>query len=170
MTDFRFEKFVEHWCEIYRPMQHVPGEKSRNKRFFLTDTYMGMSDFMTSISVRQSPCVVMESGVEGHFLRGLDQPQHSVYFLVKAKDTQDGFEAREAKLEAKGHMQEFLAYLRYCQNRGDEELQRINLDERIGYQTIGPLYNNWYGIYITLDDTQQYTLCIDESKYVDDAM
>ena len=63
--DFRFEDFVEHWCEIYKPLQHVPGERSKNKRFFLTDTdYLGMADFMTSIDSKISFCVVMEGAVE----------------------------------------------------------------------------------------------------------
>lgn len=166
MTEFRFEEFVEHWAEIYRPMQHVRGERSKNKRFFLTDTYLGLSDFMINVGVRQSPCVIMESDVEGTFANGLDQPQYTLYFMVRASETQSGFASREAKIEAKGHAKKFLAYLRDCQYKGDQDLQRINLDERMGYQTIGPLYNGWYGVYITIDDVQQYTLCMDKNDYV----
>ncbi len=167
--DFRFEDFVEHWCTIYQPLQHVPGERSKNKRFFLTDTtYLGMSDFMANIGSRTSSCVVMESSVEGTVKGGLDIQQHTIYFFAKAKSTQDGSDAREAMLEAKGYMTEFLAYLRQKQREGMEELQRINLDERNAYQAIGPLYNNWYGIYITLEDVRQIAICVDKDKYINE--
>ena len=165
--DFRFEDFVEHWCTIYKPLQHVPGERSKNKRFFLTDTtYLGMSDFMANIGSRASTCVVMESSVEGTVKGGIDMQQHTLYFFAKAKSTQDGADARAAMLEAKGHMTEFLAYLRQKQREGMEELQHVNLDERTGYLSIGPMYNNWYGIYITLEDVRQVRLCVDEGSYV----
>lgn len=164
--DFRFESFVENWCTIYRPLQHVPGERSKNKRFFLTDTtYLGMADFMANIGNRSSSCVVMESSVEGTLVRGLDVQQHTIYFFVKATDTQDGHAAREALLEAKTHMNEFLAYLRQKQSEGMSELQNINLDDRSGYQSVGPLYNGWWGVFITIEDTRQVRLCVDKDKY-----
>lgn len=164
--DFRFESFVENWCTIYRPLQHVPGERSKNKRFFLTDTtYLGMSDFMANIGSRASSCVVMESSVEGTLVRGLDVQQHTIYFFVKATDTQDGHAAREALLEAKTHMNEFLAYLRQKQSEGMSELKNINLDDRSGYQSVGPLYNGWWGVYLTIEDTRQVRLCVDKDKY-----
>lgn len=164
--DFRFEDFVEHWCEIYKPLQHMPGERSKNKRFFLTDTtYLGMSDFMSNIGSRASSCVVMESSVEGMVKGGFDMQQHTIYFFSRAKSTQDGIDAREAMLEARGYMLEFLAYLRKKQDDGMEEVQRINLDERNAYQSVGPLYNGWYGVYITLEDVRQTLLCINEDNY-----
>lgn len=167
--DFRFENFVEHWCSIYKPLQHVPGERSKNKRFFLTDTtYLGMSDFMNSINARTSSCVVMESSVEGTVKGGIDTQQHTIYFFAKAKSTQDGFDAREAMLEAKGYMTEFLAYLRAKQREGMPELQRINLDERNGYMSIGPLLNNWYGVYLTIEDVRQVKICVDKDNYINE--
>lgn len=165
MDNFRFEKFVEDWCMIYKPMQHVPGEKSRNKRFFFTDSYMGLADFMASFSNKTSPCVVMESGQDGSIIRGLDQPRHTLYFLVRAEDSQDGFAARAASAEAKTHMLKFVAYLRDKAKRQDE-LRRIDI-EQLSYQTVGPLYNSWYAVYITMEDTKQIQLCISADDYVD---
>ena len=144
----------------------MPGERSKNKRFFLTDTtYLGMADFMSNIGSRASSCVVMESSVEGTLVRGLDVQQHTIYFFVKATDTQDGHAAREALLEAKTHMNEFLAYLRQKQSEGMSELQNINLDDRSGYQSVGPLYNGWWGVYLAIEDTRQVRLCVDREKY-----
>lgn len=165
MNEFKFEQFVEHWAQIYMPMQHVPGAKSKNKRFFFTDTYMGLSDFMASFTSKTSPCVVMESGHEGMLVRGLDQPRYTLYFLVKADDSQDGFAARAAADQAKEHMMDFVVYLKK-KSETMKELQHIDA-ERIAYQTIGPLYNSWYGVYITIEDTRQYTLCVSKDKYSD---
>ena len=166
--NFRFENFVEHWCEIYKPLQHVPGERSKNKRFFLTDTtYLGMSDFMANIGSRTSSCVVMESSVEGTVKGGFDMQQHTVYFFAKAESTQNGADAREAMLTAKGYMHEFLAYMRKKQEEGMQELQHFDLDERNGYLSIGPLYNNWYGVYITLEDVRQTLLCVNKDNYIE---
>lgn len=164
--DFRFENFVEHWCSIYKPLQHVPGERSKNKRFFLTDTtYLGMSDFMANIGNRASSCVVMESSVEGTVKGGLDMQNHTIYFFSRAKNSQDGVDAREAMLEAKALMKEFLSYMRQKQHSGMEELQNFDLDSRNSYQSVGPLYNGWYGVYITLEDVRQTSLCVNQDDY-----
>ena len=166
--DFRFEDFVEHWCEIYKPLQHVPGERSKNKRFFLTDTtYLGMADFMSNIDSRISACVVMEGAVEGTTKGGLDMPQETIYFFVKAEKMQSGRCARDAMHEAKIHKEKFIAYMREQQGLGVKELQRFNLDDRTSYQPIGPLYNGWYGIYITLEDVRQINMCVDPNDYIE---
>lgn len=166
--DFRFEKFVEHWCSIYKPLQHVLGEKSKNKRFFLTDTtYLGMADFMTNIDSRISACVVMEGAVEGTTKGGLDMPSETIYFFVKADKMQSGRSARNAMYEAKKHKEEFVKYMREQQKLGVEELQQFNLDERISYEPLGPLYNGWYAIYITLDNVQQMNMCTNPDDYIE---
>lgn len=166
--DFRFEDFVEHWCEIYKPLQHVPGERSKNKRFFLTDTdYLGMADFMTSIDSKISFCVVMEGAVEGTIKGGLDIPRETVYFFVKAEKTQSGKATRAALRKSKKHLMKFRNYIRDLQNSGMKELQNINLDEREDYHSIGPLYNGWYALYMTLEDVQQVSTCSSEDDYIE---
>lgn len=166
MDTFEFDEFVEHWAEIYRPMQHVPGKKSKNQRFFLTDTYMGMTDFMTTIRPDKSPCVIMESNAEGELSDFYDMPEYTLYFMVHAEDMSDGTSARVAKKEAKAHMKKFMAYLKRKQD--NEESGVANIDtSRVRYQTIGPMYDGWFGVTITLDDVQSLNRCVDGNDYID---
>lgn len=166
MDAFEFDDFVEHWAEIYRPMQHVPGKKSKNKRFFSTDTYMGMSDFMTTVQPDKSPCVIMESNAEGELSDSFDMPEYTLYFMVRAKDMSDGAAAKVAKREAKMHMKKFITYLK---NKQEEEVRGVeNIDtSRIRYQTVGPMYDGWWGVTITLSDVQGLNRCMDGNDYLE---
>ena len=163
-TDF-FD-FVERWATIYKPMQHESGERSKNKRFYLTDTYMGMADFMTQIQPQRSPCVVMESNQDGMLGDGIDHPNYALYFMVRAERMTDGRAAMLAKLEAKMHLQKFVAYVRQKQRDEDPLLSRISIDDNLPYQTVGPMYNGWYGVLLQLTDAQRYANCVNEGDYV----
>lgn len=165
---FLFDKFVEHWCEIYRPMQHIPGRNSKNQRFFLTDTYMGMVDFMTNIQPESSPCVIMESNQEGTFSGYYDRPRHTLYFMVQADEMSDGRSALSAKMEAKQHLQKFLAYLWEAQERGVPGVDNIKADDYIDYQTVGPFYNGWFGVFISLEDVQKISHCSVSDDYIEE--
>lgn len=166
METFEFDDFVEHWAEIYRPMQHVPGKKSKNKRFFSTDTYMGLTDFMTTVQPDKSPCVIMESNAEGELSDSFDMPEYTLYFMVRAEDMSDGVSAKIAKREAKMHMKEFFTYLK---NKQEEEVCGVeNIDtSRVRYQTVGPMYDGWWGITITLNDVIQLNGCINGGNYIE---
>ena len=168
---FRFDEFVEDWASIYKPMLHEKGEYSRNRRFFLTDTEAGLIDFMTSIQPDQSPCVVMESSQEGTIGRGLDRPQYTLYFMVRAEIMGDGKSAYEAKLEAKQHMKKFITYIRNCQEVEEREqrtvgVRNIEVEDGLPYYSVGPFYNGWYGVYITLEDVQRFSKCVNEDDYI----
>lgn len=164
----RFDQFVERWCEVYAPMQHVPGETSRNKRFFFVDNYASMTDFMNSIPSTESPCVVMESNQEGLIKGGKEMPEYTLYFMVKTGTSKpDGRKAHAAKLEAKEHMLKFMAYLRYkIEEEEDRDLKYIDIED-VQYATVGPLYNGWYAVTITLSDVKAWNLCINPQDYVD---
>lgn len=166
MEVFEFDEFVEHWAEIYRPMQHVPGKRSKNQRFFLTDTYMGMTDFMTTIQPDKSPCVIMESNAEGELSDSYDMPEYTLYFMVRADDMNDGSSARMAKREAKTHMKKFMSYLKRKQEGDEPGVGNINTS-RVRYQTIGPMYDGWFGVTITLDDVQSLNRCVDRDDYIE---
>lgn len=166
METFNFDDFVERWAEVYRPMQHVPGKRSKNQRFFLTDTYMGMSDFMTGIQPDKSPCVVMESNAEGELSDFYDMPEYTLYFMVRAEEMSDGHSARLAKREAVLHMKKFVSYLK--QKQQNEEPSVINIEvERIRYQTVGPMFDGWFGVTITLNDVKKMNGCVNEEDYIE---
>lgn len=157
----------------YKPMLHVPGPHSRNERFFLTDTYMGMADFMVNVQPEKSPCVIMESDQEGSMTDRLDNPRYTLYFMVQAEQMSDGRAAYDAKLEAKLHMQKFITWLRAKQDEeerhgGVTRVGNIVIDEHMNYQTVGPFYNGWYGVYVSLEDTQAYSRCVISDDYLED--
>lgn len=166
MEVFDFGEFVEHWAEIYRPMQHVPGKRSKNQRFFLTDTYMGMTDFMTTIQPDKSPCVIMESNAEGELSDSYDMPEYTLYFMVRAEEMSDGTSARIAKREAKTHMKKFITYLKRKQDNEEPGVRNIDTS-RVRYQTVGPMYDGWFGVTITLDDVQSLNRCVDRDDYLE---
>lgn len=163
---FQFHEFVENWASLYKPMQHIPGTRSRNCRFYLVDSYMSMIDFAKSLPDSKSPCVVMESNQEGIVSDRFDYPEHTIYFMVKATDMQDGRAAHAAKLESKQHMMKFLAYLQAKKAEETPGLENIDL-ERAEYVTTGPLYNGWYSVSLTLSNMSPYSRCIDENDYIE---
>lgn len=164
---FRFDHFIEDWAIRYKAMQHLPGPNSKNQRFFLTDSFYGLSEFMRNIKYSQSPCVIMESDQEGRIHGGIDHPHYTLYFMVKAERMNNGLAALDAKLEAKVHMQKFLSYLRNQQDKGDVPgIEHIDIDDYLDYQSIGPLYDGWYGVSVTLEDCQQMSMCATENDYL----
>ena len=161
-----FYEMVEQWSECYVPMQHEAGIRTGNQRFFLTDTYMGMADFMTSIQPEHSPCVVMESNQDGRIEEGKDFINHTIYFMVRAEDMNDGRSAKEAKQEAKEHMHKFLAWARWkLDGCPDMPHSRFNLDS-VDYNTAGPMYDGWYGVYITIVEVYSFDQCVHPHDYL----
>lgn len=162
----RFDQFVERWCMSYKPMLHEPGETSKNKRFFFVDNYASMTDFMNSIPKTTSPCVVMESNQEGMIKGGKETPEYTLYFMTKMESSKpDGRMAHAVKLEAKQHMLKFMAYLRHkIEMEEDKDLKYIDIDD-VQYATVGPLFNGWYAVTITLSDVKAWNLCIDPNDY-----
>lgn len=149
-------------------MQHVPGESSRNKRFFFVDNYASMADFMSAIPTTESPCVIMESNQEGMIRGGRENPEYTLYFMVKSGTSKpDGRLAHSVKLEAKGHMLKFMAYLRMkIEVEEDKDLKYIDIED-VQYLTVGPLYNGWYAVTVTLSDVKAWRLCVDPQDYVE---
>ena len=130
------------------------------------DNYVSMTDFMTSIPNTSSPCVLMESNQEGMIKGGKETPEYTLYFMVKTGTSKpDGRLAHAVKLEAKQHMLKFMSYLR---EKMDEcrDLQHIDVEE-VPYATIGPFYNGWYAVTITLTDVKAWNLCIDPNDYME---
>lgn len=162
---FLFHEFVEKWASLYKPMQHIPGERSKNRRFYLADSYMSMIDFVKTLPNANSPCVILESNQEGVISDRFDYPEYTLYFMVRASNMTDGWAANAAKLESKQHMLKFLAYLQLQKEAEVRGLENIDL-ERVEYVTTGPLYNGWYAVSLTLSNMSQYSRCIDENDYI----
>ena len=161
-----FFDYVEQWCTRYIPMAH---HRDTNPRFFLTESFYGLMDFMVQIDAQtQGPCVVMETMTDGT----IDKYQHAeyaIYFFVRADEQGDGRSAHAALESAKLHASRFINYLRSQKDKLGQSFPYYRMStESVQLHPVGPLYNHWYGIYITLDDVQQYNQCSDQSLYLTD--
>ncbi len=95
-----------------------------------------------------------------------------MYFFVKADKMADGDEAATAKEEAWQHARNFLSWLlaKHEEELGtniDGDFARINMDDYIDFQTIGPIENGWYAVLIQFERDEPLSLCIDEDLYVE---
>ena len=162
----KFEEIIEEWAIKYKPMQHVPGETSKNRRFFLFDSIVSTAQLTSYLPNAKSPCVAYEFHPQGNIKGGIIRPYYNIHFLVNTgttKITRTDL-SNEAANEASMHAQKFLAWLRKQQD-ARKELENINLDEAY-YDTIGPLMNGWYSVFIRLVDIDKIKTCVDPDDYV----
>ena len=162
-----FHSIVRQWCRTYKPM--LDSATNGNRRFYLTDSTAGVVEIAKGISNSFSPCVVMESSVEGYVKGGVVFRIYPVYFFVRARIMADGDAAAEAKEEAWQHCQNFLTWLRV---RHDDdptstgEYARINLEDYIDIQTIGPIENGWFAVLVQFERCELMDICENEELYV----
>ena len=154
----------------YKPM--LDSATDGNRRFYLTDSTAGVVELAKGISNSFSPCVVMESSVEGGGSVTRPNRNYPVYFFVRARDMSDGDAAAEAKEEAWYHAQNFLSWLLERHNREiddniiDGDFARINMDDFIDIQTVGPIENGWFAVLIQFERAEPLKLCVNEDLYV----
>lgn len=165
-----FHSIVRQWCRTYKPM--LDSVTNGNRRFYLTDSTAGVVELAKGIEPKFSPCVVMESNVEGGGSITRPTLNYPIYFFVRARDMADGDCAAEAKAEAWYHAQQFLTWLlnkreKEMNNNIDGDFARIDLDNAIlDIQTIGPLQDGWYAVLIQFERTEPLNLCVDDDMYI----
>lgn len=165
-----FYSIVENWCSVYKYMRHNP--KTGNVRFMFTDSWQGMIEMAKGISNMQSPCVVMESTVEGDGPIKRPTFNYPIYFFVRAEKMADGNTAAIAKQEALHHARNFVTWLLDKHNKEieegnvDGEFARIDFENAlVSYQSIGPLENAWYGVLIQFEREEPLNLCVNPELY-----
>lgn len=167
-----FHSIVRQWCRTYRPM--LDSATNGNRRFYLTDSTAGVVELAKGIEPKFSPCVVMESNVEGGGSITRLNRNYPIYFFVRARDMADGDAAAEAKEEAWFHAQQFLTWLMDRRNRElggniDGDFSRIDLDNSLlDIQTVGPLQDGWYAVLIQFERAEPLNLCVNEDLYIED--
>lgn len=168
-----FHTIVRQWCKIYKPM--LDNESNGNRRFYLTDSQEGTVELTKKLANGFSPCVLMESAVEGGGPVKRPARNYPIIFLVRAREMSDGDAAAEAKEEAWYHCQNFLTWLlvnhdrELAENKPDGDFARINLDDAsIDITSVGPLLNGWYGVLLQFDRDEPLNLCIDEDLYIEE--
>ena len=148
-------------------------DSPKNRRFYLTDVQAGMVELAKSIANSLSPCVVMESTVEGAGPITKISRNYPIYFFVRARDMADGDSAAEAKEEAWMHAKNFLTWL---YEKHEEEMSRriagdfatIDLEGNIYVTTVGPIENGWFGVLIQFERMEPLNICQNDELYVED--
>lgn len=161
---------VRQWCKTYKPM--LDSTDNGNRRFFLTDTREGLVEMVKNFETTMSPSVIMESTVEGDGSIRRPRRNYPIYFFVRAETMADGDNAAEAKEEAWWHCQNFLAWLldkreKELEQDVDGDFSRIDLEEYIVIDTIGPIGDGWYAVLVQFVREEPLNLCVDENLYED---
>ena len=150
-------------------------DSPKNRRFYLTDSMAGVVELAKGIVTSLSPCVVMESSIEGGGKITRPDRNYPIYFFVKARDMADGDAAAEAKEEAWFHAQNFITWLmakreKELDERIDGDFSRIDLDNAmLDIQTVGPIENGWFAVLIQFERAEPLNLCVNEDLYLPEA-
>ena len=162
-----FSQIVEEWAMAYKPMQHEPGEASRNQRFFLIEDIVAIPEFMSKIPETKSPCVMYEYMVQATIDGGRVVPSYSVYFPVNCGTSKPNPRAAHRAIrESLDHAFKFIAWIRREQDKDREDLKNIDLD-RVRMDTYGPLLNGWYAVFIQFEDVDTFNLCVQDDDYIE---
>jgi len=147
-------------------------DSPKNRRFYLTDSMAGVVELAKGIVTSLSPCVVMESSIEGGGKITRPDRNYPIYFFVKARDMADGDAAAEAKEEAWFHAQNFITWLMAKREKELDEcidggFSRIDLDNAmLDIQTVGPIENGWFAVLIQFERAEPLNLCVNEDLYL----
>ena len=132
-----------------------------NRRFYLTDSTAGVVELAKGISNSFSPCVVMESSVEGGGKITRPMRNYPIYCL------------QPHPYNGPVGFQQFLTWLK---SRHDSEIAeningdfaRISMDDYIDITTVGPIENGWFAVLIQFEREEPLNLCISEDLYIDE--
>lgn len=119
---------------------------------------------------KMSPSVIMESAIEGGGDIRRPKRNYPIYFFVRARNMSDGDAATEAKEEAWWHCRNFLSWLlekreEELEHNNDGDFARIDLEEYIMLDSIGPIGDGWYAVLVQFDREEPLNLCVDHSLY-----
>ena len=143
--------------------------RAGNRRFYLTDSTAGVVELAKGISNSFSPCVVMESRVEGGGKVAMPVRNYTIYFFVRASKMADGDAAAEAKEEAWVHAKNFLAWLlkRHEDDVPNGDYGLIDMEDSLMIDTVGPIENGWFAVCIQFERMEPINTCVDEEMYMD---
>ena len=174
-----FYDLVEDWCKGCKELRH---DRMKDKRFYLCDGFLGMTDFMHEHTPEQSPCVLVDTSMSGILYETHDEPVYTLYFAVRAMEQNNDRAALMARLAGKQLANKFVAYLRWLKNSRYPSDKKYGSDytllerqevvkmldmKRIGYETLGPIYEGWHAVQLSLECPVMNTQCLDPNDYVE---
>lgn len=126
----RFDKLLERWAELYKPLSHNPDKSQKQQAFYRVDALSSENEFVRSINSAKSPAMAFSTLVDAKVAPGDKAVSYlnTVYFMVK--QTSSGMKTTpktddDAACECKADLDEmcqdlcaFLAELRRAANAG----------------------------------------------------
>ena len=170
---FTLKQFTKHWTTIYTPIAEN-GAKKQEDNFHCVESITKVLNLVNEIPNLCSPFVVMENNIGGEITdKGL-RPEYNIYFFVKAKPSLSPIDEKrddEAKEEAMRHALEYINYIGYSQEQMDELSESLKgiITDNIHFETFGPIYDRWFFVGISLEETARRSKCHNKSLYKQDA-
>lgn len=185
--EFLFEKFIEEWAEMYKPMKH---NEKKNPRFFIAEDDYKLAQSFVHTRPTKSPIVVVTSNIEGHIEENFDHPIYSVYFFAQCDMMHEGRDTMVSKRQAKECAIALLNMLRTFKDGNVSLLERLPIKEggymwelkekildgkmimrgielsSLDYQSVSTLVDGWCGVYMTLTNIEPVMQCLDEADYI----
>lgn len=130
----RFDKLLESWAEIYKPLSHNPDKSKKQKSFYRIDSLNAENEFVRNINTAKSPAMAFSTLVDAKVMPGEKAVSYinTVYFMLK--QTSSGMKTTpktddDAACECKADLDEmcqdlcaFLAELRAAASAGKKML------------------------------------------------
>lgn len=190
----RFDKLLERWAELYKPLSHNPDKSQKQKAFYRIDSLSAENEFVRNINTAKSPAMAFSTLVDAKVAPGEKAVSYiyTAYFMLKqvavgmktTPKTDD-----DAACECKADLDEicqdfcsFLAELRAAANRNQKEYVfpggaaiPITNDVTQAYRGIDvstfnwgslPQFKNgWWVFAFQFEVKEPRNLCLDPNKY-----
>lgn len=129
----RFDKILEKWAEVYKPISHNPDKRAKNTAFYRINTLGDENEFVRNVNTAKSPAMAYSTLVDAKAMPNFKVVSYvnTVYFMIKQKSAglkstykSDDEAACELKAELDGMCQDFFVFLHGLKNaadRGDKQ-------------------------------------------------
>lgn len=117
---YRFDKILEDWATIYKPLSHKKEKKAKAKRFYLIKNLTTDNEFARTVNTALSPCMLYSVLIDAETNGSKDHIiyHHEIYFASKAVSPslaktarQDDELGSDIQLALDEMVQDLIAYL-----------------------------------------------------------
>lgn len=190
---FRLDNILEKWAEVYQPISHTPGAKSKHRAFFRINSMQEVSEFTKNANLVPSPCMAYGSVVDAK-LQGPASVSylHRIFFIVKQKkaitSAATDLDATECKFMGNDMVVDLLAFLSELKTAASNgKIEKLGDDTVIGkfkgltaedlnglrglqitsaeWGSDPRIYNGWWVVELDIEQIVMRNLCVIETKY-----
>lgn len=171
----RMDEYLERWAEKYKPISHVAGGGSKEKRFYRISSITSLQSFAANLVNAKSPSMAYVTQVDATLGGQGDKfllLTHKVFIFVKQEgqtiqnSAMEEAAATEAKLLGSEIAQDLLAYIYNDKRNGNTDLAGIDFKGSVIFTT--PMqFNGWWPTEVTFNEIVSRHLCVNPEKYND---